>query len=139
VRRGKPPVITRGGPLAAALAIALSTSGCSDSEPPPPPPQVYAVCVDRGTMVRVDDSQCPPVIAEDDDDLFFFYFYPLGSSVHPVGGHVSGGSHRKPAGFTGTAAKAPPAGYSVKTGTVGNSGPGTKGGFGKGSGGSSGG
>lgn len=125
-RRSKAPVVTASGPLAAAIALALS--GCADPEPVRADTTV--ACVERSTMMRVPDEQCPQADDVDGDDAFFLYYYPYGTLTHPVGAHVSGGSHLRPAGAK-TAVKAPPAGgkvYSVPGGKTG--GGGGKGGFG---------
>jgi len=127
--RSRAPVISAGGPLTAAIALALS--GCADPEPVRADTTV--VCVERSTMTRVPDGQCPQADDLDGNDAFFLYYYPYGTLTHPVGSHVSGGSHLRPAGAK-TAVKAPPAGgtvYSVpggKTGGGGKSGFGTTGG-----------
>jgi hypothetical protein len=115
MRRSKPPAITAAGPLAAAIALALS--GCGD--PVPQVADTAVVCVDRATMQRVLDGQCPDYDDDDDNDLFFLYYYPRGSYTQPVGGYVSGGSHLRPAGAK-TIVKAPTTGgkaYSVPAGT----------------------
>lgn len=111
-QRYKSPAITAAGLLVAALVLA----GCADPEPARADTTV--TCVERSTMMRVPDEQCPQADDNDGNDAFFLYYYPYGALTHRVGSHVSGGSHLRPPGAK-TVVKAPSSGgkvYSVPGG-----------------------
>jgi len=91
-------------PLALTALMATSLTGCADE----PAPDNAAVCIDKATEVRVDDSRCDDNGRGGGGGFGFFYFGGLNGgsryNVPPVGGSVagSGGTLVRPAGITQT-------------------------------------